>query len=149
MQPTISFITAEETLPLRALVLRPGWNPSDCKNPLDENGDTFHLGARIQNQIVGIASFEKEVFAEIPSTSPYRLRGMAVDPNFRRTGIGRDLILFGQYQLTKRHTDLFWMKARVNAFAFYQSLDFKFWGNEFDIPGIGPHKVMYKHLSPR
>ncbi|MCH7877748.1 MAG: hypothetical protein IH914_00335 [candidate division Zixibacteria bacterium] len=39
-----------------------------------------------------------------------------------------------------------WCNARQTAFAFYEKADFKYFGEMFAPPRIGPHKVMWKRL---
>ncbi|GIL17576.1 MAG: N-acetyltransferase [Oligoflexia bacterium] len=145
----IKEVSAETVLSLRALVLRPGKKPADCVNPKDSDPETFHLGAYIGNELVGVATFENETHSTLKAQHSARLRGMAVHPHFRRRHVGKFLIEYGEGLLLQKNYDLLWMNARVNAFTFYESLGFEYWGDEFDIPQIGPHKVMYKYLSSR
>jgi GNAT superfamily N-acetyltransferase len=127
--------------------LKPHLSEADCVNPGDLQPDTFHLAAIYENGIVGIASFEMESHPDLPAQNPARLRGMATDPNFHRKGIGRNLVNRGIEILRTNNVDLLWFNARINAFPFYQSLGFDFHGEYFDLPKIGPHKVMYKYLK--
>ena len=154
MQIQIQKATLEEILPLRHLVLRPHvLTLEQCKNPNDDQEETLHLSAKNQNQIIGIATFEKDLNEELLKTenfnSSYRLRGMAVHPQFRRLGVGMSLVQFGEIELRKRGCDFIWFNARIGAFSFYESMEYKFFGDFFDVPHIGTHKVMYKALITR
>ena len=143
----IQFISARETLALRHQVLRPHQTVNDCIFPQDAWPTTFHVGAVSNGQVVGIATFHEEVFKELPAEKPYRLRGMATAFEFHGKGIGRRVLEAGIAELLKRDCDLLWCNAREVAFPFYERLGLQYFGNMFDIAGLGPHKVMYKHLS--
>lgn len=145
----IQKVTFEQTLGLRSQVLRPHLPPEKCVNPEDLEPSSFHLGAyskAVPQQLIGIASFQKESNSSLPSEHAYRLRGMATDQNFRRLGIGRELVQLGEKMLTEKGCDLLWFNARTVAFEFYESLGFEYYGDLFELPQIGLHKVMYKYL---
>lgn len=72
---------------------------------------------------------------------------MAVDPLHHRKGIGGKLLVEGERMLLARQADLLWFNARENAFKFYESMGFRYASEIFDIPGVGPHKVMFKKLT--
>ena len=164
-------VLARECWDLRSRVLRPGLPLSECQWPCDSMAETFHLGCFLEGRIVGIATFHPEglpadllsrdskskrnsdsVPALVPGFTPsasshsFRLRGMAVDPDIHRMGIGRRLIVEGESVLRSLGADLLWFNARENAFSFYSSLGYEFVTEMFDIPGVGPHKVMLKKL---
>ncbi len=147
----IEFVPAAATYPLRAKVLKPFLQPHECAVPGDDDPNGFHLAAKLDQRIVGIATFllerHPDLFTEY--SRPMRLRGMATDPEFRRRGIGRDLVLAGIEESQSRGADLLWFNAREKAFAFYEALGFLFASEMFDIDRIGPHKVMYKVLPRR
>lgn len=115
--------------------------------PCDQLETTFHLGARFKDVLCGIATFFPEDSGKIDSENPYRLRGMAVDPQFHRQGIGRKILTKGLEILRDRNVDLLWFNAREEAFEFYESMGFAFATKMFVIPDVGPHKVMYRRLQ--
>lgn len=143
----IQLIPANLTWQLRLKVLRPNQTLKDCLFPQDEWPTTFHVGALSGEHIVGIATFHEEAFAGLESRLPYRLRGMATDFSFHGQGIGRKVLERGIDELKKRGCDLLWCNAREVAFPFYERLGLSYTGPMFDIPPLGPHKVMYKYLS--
>jgi hypothetical protein len=140
-------ISTKELLPLRHKVLRPHQTLQDCINLQDEWATTFHVGAFLEGQLVGIATFHEESFPELKAHFPYRLRGMATDFSFHKKGIGRQVLEKGMQELRDRHCDLLWCNAREVAFPFYEKLGLTYWEPMFEITGLGPHKVMYKYLS--
>lgn len=145
----VELIPAVETLPLRQKVLRPGQALSDCLLPEDHDPLTFHLGVFESNELISIATFMVQSHPELHGGFPYRLRGMATEEKWRAQGYAGILVRRGLEILKDRRCDLLWFNARERAFGFYTSLGFLFHGPLFEMPGIGPHKVMYKHLIPR
>jgi len=142
----VQFISAQETWSLRQKILRPHQPIQDCMFPQDEWPTTFHIGARFEGQIIGVATFHEETFAKLKAELPYRLRGMATDTSFHGKGIGRRVLEKGIAELKKRRCDLLWCNAREVAFPFYEKLGMQYMGAMFDIPTLGPHKVMYMYL---
>ena len=140
------FITAEEVLPLRSLVLRAGKPESTCVFPGDEAETSFHLGFEKDRQIVCVASFHRQSHPDFQGLG-YQLRGMATHPEWQGKGIGNQLVNFAIVYLRGQKANYIWCNARKKAFSFYQALGFEFISEEFDIPGIGPHKAMYLKIQ--
>ncbi len=141
----IESITAEETLPIRQSVLRPGRPKMECIFEGDHAPQTFHLGAFTDDTLVGIASF---VVDNNPyfSGKQYRLRGMAVLPEYRGKNFGKELVAFGEKLIQEKGFDVLWFNAREVALNFYSRLGFISEGEPFEIPSVGTHYVMYKKL---
>lgn len=143
----IESISVDELLPLRARVLRPGQETEKAENPFDRNPETLHLGLYLETKLVCVATFHLENHKELPAQKAYRLRGMATDEKHQGKGLGKKILCFAIDELKKRKCDLLWCNARVIAFPFYLKLGLQFHGELFEIPEIGPHKVMYKYLN--
>jgi GNAT superfamily N-acetyltransferase len=149
LQYSISLVSTAETLSLRQKVLKPFLLPEECVNPGDDLPTTYHLGLYHAEKLISVSTFLLESHPDFSCGCPYRLRGMATDGRYRNQGFGRILLLHGFQMLRERRCDFLWCNARQRAFPFYQSLGFIFHGELFDLPNIGPHKVMYKRLNPR
>lgn len=152
----------QDTLPLRQSVLRPGLPPEQSHFPGDDDEGTFHLGAVNSSTqiVVGIGSFRRDALPAQPALlapdgsalsdeilkalKPYRLRGMAVHPDFRRQGIGDRILQAGEAELRHLGCEILWFNARIDAFKFYHSNGYEFASELFSINGVGPHKVMLK-----
>lgn len=143
----IKLITASETLPLRQKVLKPFLTLEECRNDKDLFADTFHFGLYIEQRLVCISSWEKENHPDFPDSNQYRLRGMATDVDFQGQGLGKSMIQHSLTFLRDKNIKFVWANARIKAFNFYESLGFHFHGELFDLPRIGPHKVIYKNLN--
>lgn len=139
--------SAEEMAPLfdlRARVLRPGAPFEESHFQGDDDAGTIHLGAFVKdesgaNRCVGIASLFRD--------NGVRLRGMAVDFDWQRRGVGVALIrhaqrLIEQAKCDKQADGEMWCNARLIAVPFYEKLGWKIEGEPFDIPDIGSHYVM-------
>lgn len=143
----IRFITAEQTLPLRSLVLRNGLPEAECIFDHDTLPSTFHLGYFDENnELLCILTCMRENHGKIPKDA-YRLRGMATHPDHRRQGYAAELLHAAiEHLKSQLGIEYLWFNARTIAFPFYEALGFEFISDEFDIPGIGPHREMYKYL---
>ncbi|HRO68081.1 MAG TPA: GNAT family N-acetyltransferase [Pseudobdellovibrionaceae bacterium] len=145
----ISLVSADEVLSLRQKILRPSFLPEQCRNPEDSHVLSFHLAGKVGGRIVTVASFHPQAHRDLDGGFPYRLRGMATDDSVRGLGYGGRILQKGIGLLREKRCDLLWANARIGAFPFYEKEGFLYSGDLFDIVGIGPHKVMYKHLIPR
>lgn len=137
-------ISAKETTPIRSVVLRPGQPLSACIYPHDEDEDTFHMGAYVNDEQACIASFYKEKHPDIEADIQYRFRGMATLEKFRRKGIASALLKKAFERIKKDGAEMVWCNARLNALDLYLNLGMEIASEEFDIPGIGPHYLMKK-----
>ena len=151
-QASIEHITALQTIDLRTRILRPGQPIEVCHYPEDNLISTFHLGAYINLEnggrvIAANGTFMRDAHMHFPEAIiPYRLRGMATDHQYRGMGLGSLILQQGEMLLKVMNCDLLWFNAREIAFPFYEKNGFTIIGEMFDIPGAGPHKVMYKWL---
>lgn len=146
----VDFITDDETIDLRSRVLRPGQPLTACRYAEDKLNSTFHLGIKDGATVICNGTFILNSCHFFPDElSAYRLRGMATDPNYRGLQLGSKLIQAAENILQKRNCNLLWFNARESAFAFYEKNSFSSIGEIFDIPTIGPHKVMYKWLKDK
>jgi len=144
---SIRSIRAQETLHLRAAILRPGQTKEQQVYPNDEASGSFHAGAYLDGELIGIAS----VFHEAPpgeqDEGAWRLRGMAVHEQARRQGIGRLLLECCLEHIEAQGGESLWCNGRVTALAFYQRLGFKERGEIFDVPESGPHYQMVRPIQ--
>jgi GNAT superfamily N-acetyltransferase len=131
-------ITAEECIPLRSEVLRPQLPLVACRFPLDE--DSKHFGAFEQGKLVSIVTAHPEQnFAE---PRAWRIRGMATSPSLQSGGAGGAVLKALKNWARAEQIPLIWFNAREKAIPFYERHGFNSVGELFDMPGVGPHKVM-------
>jgi predicted GNAT family N-acyltransferase len=143
----IKFLQTEEVLPLRNIILREGkLKDEECIFLNDDAADTFHLGYILNEKVVSVASFHHQMNKDFPGEA-FQLRGMATALEFQGKGYGNQLLNFAIVYLRGQKVNYIWCNARKKAFKFYQSIGFEFISDEFDIPGIGPHKTMYLKIQ--
>ena len=142
-----SLVPLEATIPLRLRVLRPGGTEADCHFPSDQVPGGFHVGTFLNAACVAVGSFSPEGHEQFKAHHPYRLRGMASAPEVRGLGAGRILLEHAVDVLAHRGCDLLWCNAREVAIPFYERMGLSGVGPLFDIPGIGPHQVMYRTIA--
>ena len=143
---TIREITTEQTYPLRHIVLRPGRPLVDCAYPDDDSATAFHVGGFLDDRLVVVASVTKECeqrFDAFTSLNQYRLRGMATEQEVRGRGFGSAVLNACLERCWSEGGETFWCNARTSAAGFYQKKRFSMLPEEFEIPGIGPHRVMF------
>ncbi|HGH7181266.1 TPA: GNAT family N-acetyltransferase [Bacillus luti] len=143
---TVKNIKGSETYVLRQKILRPNQTLADCKYSSDYETDTFHLGAFINDELISIASFSKEIYPDLLAGVHYRLRGMATLPNFRNKRAGSSLIHEAETILQERSANILWCNGRITVADYYKRLGFHGHGEIFEIEPIGLHKVLYKKL---
>ncbi|MBL7546230.1 MAG: GNAT family N-acetyltransferase [Bdellovibrionaceae bacterium] len=142
----IDLITSEQTLDLRQKILKPFLSKKECVNPEDFLPTTTHFGLFYNDRLISIATVFPESNKGLFCGFPYRLRGMATDINYQGQGFGGATLMAVIDFLKDKRCDLLWCNARFKAFPFYKSSGFQFHGEMFELPDIGPHKVMYKRI---
>jgi len=147
MKTHVEIIRPEETYDLRHRVLRPNQTIAECQYPGDFTGTTFHLGIKSPEGFACVGSFYLEKHTDFEDATQVRLRGMATDPTLKGKGLGKSLIQEAEKILLQRSAPFLWCYAREKSFDFYTKVGFKFHGPFFELPGIGRHKVMFKHLT--
>jgi GNAT superfamily N-acetyltransferase len=131
--------TADEVRPLRLGVLRP--NAPLVPAAYDELPDTVHVAALDDGQVVGCATVFPEPYGDEPTA--WRLRGMAVDPAYQGTGVGRLVLAEAVAAAREAGARLLWANGRTSALGFYQKQGWEPVGEEFSYgPADLPHFVM-------
>lgn len=136
-------IKIEQTYPLRHAILRPNHPVEACYYLGDDAPTTRHLGAFLQDQLVGICSIYEASHPSLTHVEGLQLRAMATASSSRGLGIGQQLLnAVENYAQSKRKH--LWANARSHALGFYQQAGFEVIGDEFSIRDIGPHRLVVK-----
>ena len=156
--PVVRRVSADVVRPLRTRVLRPTWTDRLATYPEDDSV-AVHVAAFREGseRPDGVATVYAEPPPdarrdEIPEAAylpnvAWRLRGMATSDDARGTGLGR-LVLEGAFGVVREAgASYLWCNARLVAVPFYARLGLTAAGPEFDIPGIGPHYVMWRDVG--
>ncbi len=139
-------IAARDTHSLRHKILRQGRPVEECYFPADEDDQTFHLGAFIDNKLVSVASFFYERNPAFEDENQYRLRGMATLDEHRGQGHSRALLRTAFPIIKQNFCSLVWCNARASAVPFYEKTGFTSTGDIFEVPVIGPHLLMFRKI---
>lgn len=154
-------VPCELVRPIRHAVLRAGKPYETTRFPGDELAETVHFGAFVDGAMAGVASLYHEspavellasagvlgesVFAG-ERTLYWRLRGMAVLPEWRRHRLGTELLRAVEGEVARHGPGILWFTARTGALVFYLRHGYVVMGREFDLPGIGPHYLGLKEM---
>ena len=114
-----------------------------------------HIGAWADEMLVGCAAVFPDPWpggsagvATAPEPAAWRLRGMAVDPAQRRTGVGREVLVVAVEAARAAGAPLLWANARTAALSFYEAVGWQVAGEEFITPDTGlPHKPIVLPLT--
>jgi predicted GNAT family N-acyltransferase len=143
----IKFIDTNDVLALRNEVLRDGTlMPDECRFATDSIEGAFHLGFYADEELATVVSLFPQNYGEYSGVG-YQLRGMATSAEHRGQGMGTRLVNFAIVYLKGRKADYVWCNARKSALMFYKDCGFEIISDEFDVPGIGPHYVMYLKIQ--
>ena len=155
--PPVRRVPAAVVRPLRTAVLRPTWEPGRLATyPEDDDAGTVHVAAYDGEAVGGVGTVYAEAppdarHDEIPAAAyepgaGWRLRGMATSEAARGTGLGRAVLRECFAAVRDGGGSFLWCNARLGAVPFYERLGMQAVGPEFDIPGIGPHYVMWTEV---
>ena len=142
-------VPAAELWPIRHEVLRPGQPVESSRYAEDDRPGARHFAALDKGRPVGAASvYHEDPPAEfvVPGLKPgrgWRLRGMATLDETRGTGEGSALLRTALTHAVLAGAGAVWCNARTSAAGFYRKYGFHTVGEEFEMPGIGPHHFMY------
>ncbi len=142
----IKKISAAETRPLRRGILRPHQRAEDLLYTADDDSRSFHLGAYDGAELISVASFLFDPHPDFDNSKQFRIRGMATLPDYRGQGLGMKLLQSGLERIKSEGVEFVWLNARQTALGFYERAGFAYFGEMFELTGIGPHKVMWKRL---
>jgi GNAT superfamily N-acetyltransferase len=140
--------TLAEVFPLRHAELRPGFPPDAARFDGDDEPTTRHFGAFLGDAgaLVGCASFMRRPWRGEPA---WQLRGMATRADHVRRGIGTRLLRFAEETLRAAgELRLLWCNARLTAVPFYERVGWVIASDVFDVPTVGPHRVMVHRMPP-
>ncbi len=154
-------IPAADARPLRAEVLRPNQPDANLVYPGDDAPLALHAGGLLRESdetIHGVATVYPELPPEtnrgqIPEAAydtptTFRLRGMATSGAARGTGLGREILEACFAHIRASGGRYLWCNARIGALGFYERMGWTAVGEEFALPGIGGHYVMWIDLAP-
>lgn len=147
MKLEFKLVDVKSILNIRHQVLRQGQPLSSCHFKGDNLSSTFHYAAYKQDEIVGCISIMQNAHDDIKDNNAYQLRGMAVLEQYQGQKIGQQLLFHAEQHLVSKNIKLVWCNVRIKAIPFYSKNQYHQIGDEFNIPEVGPHVLMFKSLT--
>lgn len=140
----VRVVPVAEVVPLRARVLRAGLPESEARLDGDDRPGTVAFAAVTAGTEVpvGTGTLMDQPCPWRPGVPAARLRAMATDEVVRGQGIGALVLAAAVDAARGSGADVLWCLARTGARSFYDRAGFTVDGDEFDVPGIGPHLRM-------
>lgn len=142
----VRLIDAQDTHAIRHAVLRPNQPISTCHYPDDDLPEAAHLGAFVEDDLVGIISVYPQSHPQVDASKAWRIRGMATLPSVRGLGLGMSLLQAAEAHVAQQQGAVLWANARLSAMGFYERAGYQKLGELFEMPNIGPHYVIQKML---
>jgi GNAT superfamily N-acetyltransferase len=140
--------TLAEILSLRHAVLRPGRPLETARFDGDEEPATRHFGAFVTSTGDAVACVSC-MRRPRGGADAWQIRGMATRADLAGRGIGRALLAHALEALRgEAGPRLCWCNARVGALRFWQANGWSIASGVFDIPDVGPHRVLERTLEP-
>ena len=128
----------QDHLDLRFRVLRIGMPRGTEHYPkVDNDPRTKFLCAYFNQEMVGCSTLQ----VDSRDGCKYRIRGMAVDSEYRNKGIGSKIVNELQRIAEEEKTGI-WFNARIKAVPMYARCGFQIVSDIFEIENIGPHYDM-------
>ena len=148
MKVEILSIKVSKCYPLRHKMLRKGKPLETCHFEGDNSKGTFHLGALVDKEIIGIISVYKKDLNQFKNLKGAQFRGIAVASKHQRKGVASKLINYAEKETKKRMNPKYiWLNGRISANNLYLDRGFKPIGNQFEINTIGIHQRFIKMIS--
>jgi GNAT superfamily N-acetyltransferase len=135
---------SSEIIDLRHRVLRAGLPRATALFDGDDLPTTKHFAAEHDGKIIACATM---LLNEWNGEPAWQVRGMAVEPNFRGRGIGRELL--DAIESAAGDVRLLWCNARTSAIEFYRTNGWTIASDEIEIRTAGPHFKMTKVLAAK
>jgi GNAT superfamily N-acetyltransferase len=138
-------VTAADTKPIRLVMLRTGTPSTNVDFTGDDDPATVHLGAEVDDRLIGVSSWLRTDDAD--GVSRVQLRAMAVLEEAQGLGIGAKLVAEGIRRARQAEVAEVWANARDTALQFYERCGFTVEGEGFVTRDTGlPHHVIRMRL---
>ncbi len=140
----VSRVEAKEIIDLRHRVLRVGLPRESASFSGDDDPLAVHLAAKDGMKIVGCATV---LVNEWNGERACQLRGMAIDPEYQRRGVGREILAEVDRIAAEKGVRILWANVRKLAAEFYRKYGWVIVSEEFEIPTAGPHFKVSRKLE--
>lgn len=142
-----SRVSLEEVMSIRQRVLRPNGSISDTIVPADRSEYAAHFAAHLDAEVIGAVSIAPDPCPGKKDDNAYRLRGIAVLPQFHGQGIASALITQALAHVKPSRVQTVWAYARPQCATLLDKFGFVRCGNFFEMEETGPHILVVASLS--
>jgi GNAT superfamily N-acetyltransferase len=130
------------TVTLRRQVLRPHETDAEVAAAMT-HPRLLAVGVPDGDRLLACALAQPEPCPDpVGGGSPWRLRGMATDPDHRGRGLGASVLARLLDEVAARGADVVWCNARTPAVGLYARAGFVVVGEPWEDPVVGPHVRM-------
>lgn len=143
----IRTIKPADTLPLRKALLRPHLSLNECIYPGDDHSSSCHLGAFVDETLIGIVSLYKKALPEQTSLCAYQFRALAIVETLRNKSYGLTLLHALEKYAVENGAQCVWANARLTACRFYRKAGYQIDDKEFIVEGVGPHVIVSRFVQ--
>jgi predicted GNAT family N-acyltransferase len=141
-------LRSQDTHALRRAVLRNETPSDEVVFDGDELESTFHLGVRIDGEVVAISTWLERPYPDRPADRGFQIRGMATVAAHRGQGLGAQLLEAGIDRCRADGAALVWARARDTAMAFYARHGFATVGRGYvDLTTGLPHHDVIREIA--
>lgn len=142
----IQSLSCQTTYEVRHPILREGKPLRSCRFENDDHPKSIHLCAKKEDIILGVISALPNDCPVFPLKKSYQLRGIAVNYEYQRKGIGSLLVEKIEQQIRlNKSIEYIWLNGRLNTKNFYLNLGYNSVGKVFNIKDIGMHQRYIKN----
>lgn len=128
----------ETALQMRMIYSDPPRSREAAMSPGDTAPECAHFGAYLDGRFVGVCSVGPEPLPILDHPAAWRMRGLIVLPEFRRSGVGTALIQHRLQHVAKQSNPLAWGFAKRRLARLYSSLGYCPTGYTYVHPVGGP-----------
>ncbi len=121
-------------------ILRKPWGQPKGSEVNERDGDASHILAEKDDRVIGVGCIHKL------EEGVGRIRFMAVDDDFRKQGIGQNILKLLEKNAKSKNWNKVRLWAREPAINFYLNLGYKIIGDGELLFGVIKHKIMEKEL---
>lgn len=126
-------------LKLRDLVLRKPLGLDIRDDDLSKEYLAEHFIAVLNEEVIGT------LYLMPTSKYDYQMKQVAVHSEYQGKSVGKKMITAAEKWATENDVERIWLHARINAWPFYEKLDYQYSSEKYTQLGI-VHKTMEKYL---
>jgi len=152
--PVAEKVDPSATLELRQRVLRPHQTLEELARAMDDPAMVmFAVRDPATGEVVATANVRPEAPAAplsgqvAPGEATWRLRGMATREDLRGQGLGGVVLRACVEHVAGEGGGFLWCSARIGARRFYAEAGFEEFGDEYEVPVIGTHVLMFRRVA--